>query len=309
MKKSIMSKVIHFLLVSILLFVFNNCEKSFKSRPYSFFIAGHTYGYPGYDIERNGLHPPFKYRFDLIKENNFIEFGVFLGDIVWEPSIEAWNNVDRDINEIGKPIYFAMGNHDAIDRDLFESRYGDTYFHFIYNQDLFIILDPNLDSWNISGEQLIYLTSVLENNYQSVDHIFVFFHQLLWWTPNNIYKNIKFNSIAGRADSINFWAEIEPLFHSLPNEVIMMAGDLGAFGWLDAYMYDKYDNITFIASGMGSCGTDILTEPQCFGEGEVGLDNFIIINIDENKIINYELIAINREDISGLGNLEDYVLP
>jgi len=110
MKNSIMSKGIHFILISILLFVFNNCEKSFKSKPYSFFIAGHSYGYPRYDIERNGLHPPFKYRFDLIKENNFIEFGVFLGDIVWEPSIEAWNNVDRDINEIGKPIYFAIGN-------------------------------------------------------------------------------------------------------------------------------------------------------------------------------------------------------
>ena len=308
MKKSIMSKVIHFLLVSILLFVFNNCDKPFKSKPYSFFIAGHTYGYPGYEIERNGLHPPFKYRFDLIKENNFIEFGVFLGDIVWEPSIEAWNNVDRDINEIGKPIYFAIGNHDAIDRDLFESRYGDTYFHFIVNDDLFIVLDPNIDSWNISGEQLIYLTSVLENNYHSVDHIFVFFHQLLWWTPNNIYKNIVFNSIAGRADSINFWTEIEPLFHSLPNEVIMMAGDLGAFSWIDAYMYDKYDNITFIASGMGACG-----EPRCLGEvpyGDTkGWDNFIIINIDENKKINYEIIAINRKDINEIGSLEDYQLP
>jgi len=304
MKKSIMSKVIHFLLVSILLFVFNNCEKSFKSRPYSFFIAGHTYGYPGYDIERNGLHPPFKNRFDLIKENNFIEFGVFLGDIVWEPSIKAWNNVDKDIKELGIPVYFTVGNHDNIDRELFKSRYGDTYYHFIVNKDLFIILDPNIDSWNISGEQLNFLTSVLDENYEHVDNIFVFFHQLLWWTPNNIYKNIVFNSIDGRADSINFWSEIEPLFHSLPNEVIMMAGDLGAFSWMDALMYDKYDNITFIASGMGACG-----HPTCLGEDKAGRDNFIIINIDENKIINYELIAINRKDISELGNLEDYVLP
>ena len=120
MKKSIMSKVIHFLLVSILLFVFNNCEKSFKNRPYSFFIAGHTYGYPGYDIERNGLHPPFKNRFDLIKENNFIEFGVFLGDIVWEPSIKAWDNVDKDIKEL--ELYLSYRGICLVDENIEENQ-------------------------------------------------------------------------------------------------------------------------------------------------------------------------------------------
>ena len=48
-----------------------------------------------------------------------IQFGIFLGDIVWESNEESWNNVDNDIIEIGKPIFFAAGNHDIENRTLF----------------------------------------------------------------------------------------------------------------------------------------------------------------------------------------------
>jgi hypothetical protein len=257
---------------------------------YSFFIAGHTFGQLG--VNNIGLHPPFKEKFVYIQSRPEIHFGVFTGDIVSQnPTAQDWDEVDADIDTLGLPVYFAVGNHDMENRPLFESRYGDTYYNFTYKNDLFIVLDPNIDEWNISGTQLEFLKNTIDSNYQSVENIYVFFHQLLCWESDNIYKNVIPNSFAGRADTINFWTEVEPLFHQLPNKIIMFMGDFGAASWSDDVMYDLYDNISFVGSGMG--------------EG-IG-DNFVIINVKTDKTIDYDLICLN-DSINCLGELTDYAI-
>jgi len=284
-------------LVCVLAISFLGCQKEpiieDTSNPvlYSFFVAGHTYGKPG--VDNVGLHPAFENKYDLIKNDTSIEFGVLTGDIVWTGTEKNWNEVDSSLSIINRPVYFAAGNHDMSDRALFESRYGQTYQSFIRNRDLFIILDPNLDDWNISGEQLQFLENTLDENFQQVDNIYVFFHQLLWWSPNNIYKNITLNSLQGRSDTINFWAEVEPLFSVLPNNTFMFAGDVGANPTGSEFMYHQYDNITLIASGMG---------------GEVR-DNMIIVDVSEDKTTSFKLIALNGDNINALGKLEDYEIP
>ena len=100
-----------------------------------------------------------------------------------------------------------------------------------------VVLDPNLDKWNISGDQLEFLKTVLNDNLEEIDNIFVFFHQLIWWEEDNIYGNVMPNSLFGRADTVNFWSEVEPLFSSLPNEVYMFAGDVGAITNGSEFMY------------------------------------------------------------------------
>jgi len=258
---------------------------------YSFFIAGHTYGTPG--VDNDGLHPAFKNKFDLIQSDGHIDFGVLTGDIVITGTEQNWNEVDNDIIDLGLPVYFAAGNHDVTDRTLFESRYGQTYYSFVHQSNLFIVLDPNIDGWNISGNQLQFLENALNSEAQNVNNIFVFFHQLLWWEPDNIYQNVVLNSFSGRADTINFWNEIEPLFNELAKPVHMFAGDVGAYYTGSEFMYHQYENITLIASGMG---------------GNVR-DNFIIIDVHEDASVSYRLIALNAPDISALGDLEDYTLP
>ena len=258
---------------------------------YSFFIAGHTYGSPG--VDNDGLHPAFKNKFDLIQNDGHIDFGVLTGDIVITGTVQNWNEVDGDVIDLGLPVYFAAGNHDITDRALFESRYGQTYYSFVHQSDLFIVLDPNIDSWNISGVQLEFLENVLNTDAQNVNNIFVLFHQLLWWEPDNIYQNVVLNSFAGRADTINFWNDIEPLFNELAKPVHMFAGDVGAYNTGSEFMYHQYENITLIASGMG---------------GNVR-DNFIIIDVHEDASVSYRLIALNSPDISALGDIEDYTLP
>lgn len=258
---------------------------------YSFFVAGHTYGKPG--VDNIGLHPPFQEKYGLIKADKHIDFGVLTGDIVLRGSTTNWDEVDVDIAQLERPVHFAVGNHDMTDRALYEARYGKTYASFIHQDDLCIILDPNLDHWNISGKQLEFLEETLDRDHKKVKNIFVFFHQALWWSADNKYNKLKLNSTQGRAADINFWSEVEPLFRTLPNQVYMFAGDVGANPTGSEFMYDAYDNITLIASGMG-------------GEQR---DNFIIVDVMEDKTVSFRLIALNSKDIDALGKLEDYILP
>jgi len=285
-----------YFIISTIFIFFPGCEKDNEVLEivpfirYSFFVAGHTYGTPG--AENMGLYPPFRQRFDIIKNDSSVKFGVLTGDIVRSGTAANWDSVDRDLKELGIPVHFAAGNHDMSDRPLFESRYGRTYYSYIYDRDLFIILDPNIDGWNISHEQLQFLKDELQQKSGYADHIFVLFHQVLWWAPDNLFKNVDINSLSGRAEKINYWDEVEPLFHSLSKPVYLFAGDVGAFSTGDEFMYYHYDNITLIASGMGGGKRD----------------NFVIVDVLSDTTISFCLIAINGDDINALGRLEDYRL-
>jgi hypothetical protein len=72
----------------------------------------------------------------------------------------------------------------------------------------------------------------------------------------------------------------------------MFAVDTGVYD--NGFMYYKDSkNITFIACGMG-------------GRKQ---DNFIIVNVKQDKSIDFELISLNGDDVNALGKLEDYLLP
>ncbi|RMG55196.1 MAG: hypothetical protein D6722_28180 [Bacteroidetes bacterium] len=282
---------------------------------YSFFVAGHTYGHPG--SAALGLHPPFKARFPLINAIPTMAFGVLTGDMVKLPTNRAWDAIDQDLGVLHPyspipdssftpygdrewsqekgplPVHFVAGNHDVINRTLYHLRYGPSFYDFSHQHDLFIVLDANLAHWNIEGNQLTYLQQILTEKAPLADRIFVFFHQQLWFDESNIFHLVKPNSFAGRAYSINFWTEIEPMFHVLENPVVMFAGDIGAFPHRPAFMYYHYDNMTFVASGMG---------------GGVQ-DNFIIVDVMSDHSIKYRLIALNGDNIHAWGNLKDFILP
>lgn len=284
-----------FLLLLLSAFSCSSPEADKNPLEYSFFVAGHVYGYPGESEENIGVHPPFKQKLGLIKNDTSIAFGVFTGDIVYNGALEKeWDELDADIAAMGKKVYFAPGNHDighSTQRVVFEKRYGASYRSFTHNKDLFIILDPNLNQWNISGPQLTWLQNEIQNKAKSSRNIFVFFHQLLWWEAENQYKGYPPNSPSGRAEEINFFTEVYPLFEGLDNEVVMFAGDTGVYD--TGFMYSKTQNITLIASGMG-------------GRKQ---DNFIISRINKNGSIGFELISLNGETTDALGKLEDYVFP
>ena len=205
----------------------NNCNGSIDEGlvEYAFVVGGHPYRYTAY-----GLHPDFVAEFPNIRDNSDVKFVILTGDIAYRGNEEEyWNAIVEELDTIGKPYYFAVGNHDVYEfegsREYYEGRFGDTYYSFDYNGDYFIVLDPNLDGWNISGDQLDFLEDEL-TNLSEYNNVFVFFHQLIWWDDD--HKIGSPNSTSGRSDTVNFWTDVEPLFNNLPQPVIMFAGDVGA---------------------------------------------------------------------------------
>ena len=299
-QKVVYNNVFTFLLLVCFL-TFVACEKDKLEAPvdYRFFVAGHTYASP--EHEHFGLYQPFK---DFIKRattRDYFDFGVLTGDVVFQSSPASWNAINQDLNQLGLKVYITPGNHDYLTKegpltgvDYFQNRFGRSYFSYEHKENLYIFLDPNLDHWNISGDQLEFLKKVLNNKATTSRNIFVFFHQVLWWAPDNIYRKVQINSTEGRAEEINFWREIFPLFNTLEKPVYMFAGDVGAHPKGDEYFYHFRENVHFIASGLGS----------------IYRDNFIITELLVDGTVKLRLIGLNcEENEECLGKLEDYQLP
>ncbi len=257
---------------------------------YSFFVAGHTYGVPSASVPHDGLHGPFRDRFELIRSDRTMELGVLTGDIVWTSTIGSWDRVDEDVASLGVPVHFAVGNHDITDRSLYEKRYGRTYYSFVHRNDLFIVLDPNLDHWRIGAAQLEFIRDSLANA-AGVDNILVFFHQLIWLDQRDVFRGVLCNSLEGRSEDVNFWTEVEPLFRAMDRPVYMFAGDVGAFPQHVPVFY-KDGNICLIASGMGGMQND----------------NFLVVEVLRDKSIRIRLVALNGDNVDAMGNIEDYVV-
>ncbi|MBT5163275.1 MAG: hypothetical protein HOL96_05430 [Lentimicrobiaceae bacterium] len=254
---------------------------------YSFFVAGHTYGNPiNFQF---GLHPPFINSIPLINSYQKMSLGVLTGDVVPKPTQIYWDSALVDINKLSIPIHIAPGNHDKGFE--FEKIFTDYYYDFTYEDDLFIILSPT--NWNIEGEQKKYLLQTIENNYHYVHNIFIFCHELIWWSPDNQFGNVEINYRPHYPGSTNYWEEINPVLESLPNQVVIFSGDLGGTDKVTPYMYYKNDNITLIATGMGGGKRD----------------NIVIVEVSYNNDLNYKLIGLNDTPLSEMDKLEEYILP
>jgi len=256
---------------------------------FSFLIAGHTYGSPNNWVE--GLYPDFLQKFSFINSYPNIEFGVFTGDIIPKDEDYRWDFALRDIGMLNFPVYLAPGNHD-LGFNIFYNRFGYFYKSFFQNEDLFILLTPGLHKWNIDGDQLSFLKNTLKYDGPKARNIFIFHHELIWWSPEGIFGGIELNYTPYYPGKTNFWEEVIPLFETLNKPSYFFAGDLGGSKQASPFMYYETNNIHLIASGMGA-GID---------------DNFIIADVHENGLVSFNLCAIQGV-INRLGYLEDFILP
>jgi len=255
---------------------------------YSFFVAGHVYGSPAVDTV--GIHPPLASAIPYLNERVGIELGVFTGDVVKKPSTASWEQLVIDLDLLNADSYIAPGNHDLLDIDLYREYIGDTQFNFNHKGDLFIILETTTTNWNVTTEKIAELKAEINSELEASSKVFVFCHQLLWYEEGTKYDACPPNSTQGKEGITDFFSEFLPMLNELDQEVIVYAGDLGAFENGCAVMYEEIDNVTLIGSGMG---------------GGIS-DNVVITNVFETGDISFELIALNGDDKTKLGTLEDY---
>ena len=260
---------------------------------YSFIAAGHAYG--SHEGENIGLHPALLRSLHSGFESS-VEFLVFTGDIVNFSTAESWQQVESELDSIGKPFYYVMGNHDdnAAGEAVFWEKFGGTYYSFYSRGDLFIVLNSIEADRAISEKQLIFLQEQIDLAGDSTGNIFIFFHEIIW-NSHEKYQGVRSNS-RSRYDQVvehsNYWEEVHPILMNKPDKrFFLIAGDVGGNPDAISVFYDRWDHITFLASGMG----------------EVADENYLLVHVYDNDSTDFEIIPLNAE--LSLPGIEYYSVP
>lgn len=256
---------------------------------YSFFVAGHAYGSVD-DVPDPGMHPPFVDYFDEINAYPGMSFGVLTGDVVNYSNADYWNAYEEQITGLNDTVYIAAGNHDYGSE--FENRFGSYFYDFKIDSQLFIVLTPSVNWMTIVGEQYNFLDSTLNVHQNDVDRVFIFMHELLWWSSTNEYSNIEVNYPPYYPTVPSNWDDlIKPLLTTCDKPVTVYAGDMGCRPEVSPYMFHQFDNITLIGSGLGS----------------YIYDNIVVTEVYEDNVV-FKLIAINQDFEGALGELDFFDL-
>ena len=272
MKELLKAVLFNFLLISIWI-----TGKAQSDSTYSFIVAGHAYGaHSGTNI---GLHPPLLEK--LAAKADSTVMGIFLtGDIVNHSTMESWEQVANELEELNLQSFYVMGNHDenSIGQDIFHKKHGSSYYSFTDSCGTFIILNSTESDRSISSVQMDFLSNVLVNSESK--RIFVFFHEIIW-NSHEKYSEVRSNSRSRYAqikDHSNFWDEVFPFLKSYHDkEFYLFAGDVGGNQDAIAAFYDKWDNVTLLASGMG----------------EVEDENYLQVNVKQDTV-EFVLIPLNE---------------
>lgn len=223
---------------------------------YHFFVAGHIYGTPGKTYA--GPYPPFLEALDSLKQSGTFEFGVLTGDLVKNPTEVEWENLKNALAPYPFEWKTVYGNHDWGNKELAKKQYGPDYWQFRKGSDLFIGLNSNLDSWNVSDDQATFLINSLESN-PKPRIVFLFVHHVIWAPGLPADEKLVCNWPPEQPDSTNFWSFVMPKLQALSVPVYCFSGDVGANHQASPLHLLKRENVHLIASGMGdSKGSNLI---------------------------------------------------
>jgi len=129
------------------------------------------------------------------------EFVMSVGDLIEgaatvEGNTKEWDEFDSYAKKFVMPFFYCPGNHDAMSKvklSVYNERYGRPYYHFLYKNCLFVVLNSN-DPVDVKGlttyrgnkvgsQQIEWLGGVLKDN-PAVRWTFVFLHHPIWANPN-----------------------------------------------------------------------------------------------------------------------------
>ncbi len=163
---------------------FNNADDSFQFLIITDRTGGHRQQIFSKAVEQINLLQP--------------EFVVSVGDLI-EGYTENQDQLDKEWKEfqyftskLQMPFFYTPGNHDITNKvmqQLWESKFGRQYYHFVYKNVLFLCLsteDPP-GSNSMSPQQVDYFKKVLDA-YPKVRWTMVLLHKPIW-DYNNLQTN------------------------------------------------------------------------------------------------------------------------
>ena len=148
--------------------------------------------------DRTGGHRPGVFSVGIEKLNLLKpEFVMSVGDLIegYTEDVDQvnreWDEFEGFISELEAPFFYLPGNHDITNKvmeDIWEERFGRTYYHFVYKDVLFLALNSEeaikgSGGGGIEDEQYEYIKKVLEDH-PNVRWTMVFAHQPMWEYDN-----------------------------------------------------------------------------------------------------------------------------
>ena len=230
----------------LLIFTLLSCSEKLPSEDLHFFVAGHVMG--NSDSINHPFHPAFMKYLEEATADSSLNFGVFTGDIVSRSNVQSWDFVDGAIRKLGKEVYFAPGENDLKNFDLYTARYGNPDYFFEKGNNLFQCWDVSLNGWNISNEQMNKLKKQVENN--AYDNVFIFLNHAPWYDSVRT-PGIKPNSLKGRSNEQLFYVNSLPKLKNLKTPIYLFAGDVGGTGQGGEISIHQNKNIHLLTTGMG----------------------------------------------------------
>ena len=288
-----MQKLIKYLNVAILISIVVLCEPAVgqPQNEYTILVAGHAYGaHAGTNI---GLHPPLIKK--LSEEKDSVSALILTGDIVNTSTTASWQQVEKEITNLGLTAFYVMGNHDnnATGKAVFNAKHGGLYYSFKIQNDLYIVLNSTESDRSISPTQLQFLKNTLLNAGSDCHKVFIFFHEVIW-NSHEKYRLVRSNSRSRYTqikDVSNFWDQVFPDFTNYSDkEFYLFSGDVGGNPDAISAFYDKWRNVTLLSSGMG----------------EVADENYLKVKIRPDTVL-FELVALN--DGVTMKTMEWYSVP
>ena len=123
------------------------------TEPFRFLIAGHLYG-----DSKKAVSPAATFvaaRQSLASAD--VDLMVCCGDTFRLSTQAAFDQVTAQLAALPFPVFNAVGNHDVANRSAYEARFGATYGAFVHGGCAFVLLDTELQPWEIAGGQLAFL--------------------------------------------------------------------------------------------------------------------------------------------------------
>lgn len=236
--------------------------KNVTANEFKFLVIGHIYGTTlGEDRD------PSPTLLAKIPDLNQLGFSmlVSLGDMVKHSEEEDFDILDSQVlSRLEFPVFNTVGNHDVVDRKLYENRYGQTFYSFSTGSAQMIFLDTERAECEIDDEQRLMVENVIDGALEDdqIRTIFIFMHKTLFFENESLFQaklrmagpNV-WDCYGSESFKVVFENVIKPA--SLEKPVFLFAGDVGAWGNLSPY-FEKLTEypITMVMTGIGEEAND-----------------------------------------------------
>ncbi len=167
--------------------------------------------------DRTGGHRPMVFS-RAVEQLNLLQpqFVISVGDLIegYKEDLgklkEEWREFQGYVTQLQMPFFFVPGNHDLAnltEEKLWKEKFGRRYYHFVYRNVLFLMLNsedpPGVSSGHFSEEQIAFVRRTLDEN-RDVRWTIVALHKPVW---------------AGGDVGKTGWLDIEQSLHGRPYTV------------------------------------------------------------------------------------------